>query len=338
MKNLSSLRIFPAIYRPSYFTFCLILFGGLLLLFCPRSVCAQHVTFAGATPSVNFGNVNLCAPGKTTPAPCSKTLTLTYNVTASGTLGAIKVVTQGAPNLDFSLASSGSYVGAVTVGSTCTVNVQFAPESRGGRQGAVQILSERGDDLATTWVYGYGVGIAPQVGFLPPTTIYSSSLGNSAVAVDGIGNVYLGEFRSVFELAAGGGATRTVVTGLSDVTGMAIDGAGDLLILDSGNLSGSRRLLKMPADGGALIILATGLIDAGVGVDGAGDIFIMRDMGELSQLQVFELPAPGGAEIALPPSVRAWPSRWICIMTPARAMTRPDSTSTARCPRCQRST
>ena len=32
--------------------------------------------------SVNFEGVNVCAPGQTTPAPCSKTLTLNFNVNA----------------------------------------------------------------------------------------------------------------------------------------------------------------------------------------------------------------------------------------------------------------
>ncbi len=53
------------------------------------------------TRSVNFGSANVCAPGQTTPAPCSQTLTLSFNVNAGGTLGTPKVLTGGAPNLDF---------------------------------------------------------------------------------------------------------------------------------------------------------------------------------------------------------------------------------------------
>jgi len=57
------------------------------------------------TQSVNFGSAYVCTPGYTTPAPCSQTLTLNYNVTASGTLGTPQILTGGAPNLDFTLAS-----------------------------------------------------------------------------------------------------------------------------------------------------------------------------------------------------------------------------------------
>jgi hypothetical protein len=62
------------------------------------------------TTSVNFGSVNICPTGQTTPAPCCQTLTLNYNIQPATTLGAVKVLTQGAPNLDFTLAS----------GSDCT--------------------------------------------------------------------------------------------------------------------------------------------------------------------------------------------------------------------------
>ena len=55
--------------------------------------------------AVNFGNVNVCPTGQITPAPCSQTLTLNYNVGATTTFGTTSVFTQGAPNLDFTLGS-----------------------------------------------------------------------------------------------------------------------------------------------------------------------------------------------------------------------------------------
>ena len=55
--------------------------------------------------AVNFGNVNVCPAGQTTPAPCSQTLTLNYNVERdTRPLAQPTVVTQGAPNLDFTLS------------------------------------------------------------------------------------------------------------------------------------------------------------------------------------------------------------------------------------------
>jgi hypothetical protein len=126
---------------------------------------AQGVSFTGSQ-AVNFGSANVCPSGATTPAPCSNTLTLTYNVTASGTLGTSQVLTVGAPNLDFTLASGSTCSGSVTVGNTCTVNVTFAPLAPGLRKGGVEIIDSSGNVLANTYINGIGVG--PAIGFNPP--------------------------------------------------------------------------------------------------------------------------------------------------------------------------
>ncbi len=78
--------------------------------------------------AVNLGGVNVCPSGQSTPAPCSQTATLSYTVNTATTFGAVNVVTQGAPNLDFTLGST-TCTGAQTAGSSCTVTVKFAPNS-----------------------------------------------------------------------------------------------------------------------------------------------------------------------------------------------------------------
>jgi len=108
------------------------------------------------TRSVNLGGANVCAPGATTPTPCGQTLTLNYNVTASGTLGTPQVLTGGAPNLDFTLATGSTCSGAATEGRTCTVNVTFAPLAAGFRNGSVQLTSS-GTVIASTLISGFGV-------------------------------------------------------------------------------------------------------------------------------------------------------------------------------------
>ena len=108
------------------------------------------------TISVNFGGANICAPGATTPAPCSQTLTLNFNVNADVTLGTPKVLSGGAPNLDFTLASGSTCTGAFSAGTTCTVNVTFAPLATGVRNGSVEITDSSGNVLATTLIYGFG--------------------------------------------------------------------------------------------------------------------------------------------------------------------------------------
>ena len=108
------------------------------------------------THSVNFEKVNVCAPGQTMSAPCSETLTLNFIVNAEVTLGTPMVLTGGAPDLDFTLASGSTCTGAVTAGATCTVNVTFAPVATGVRNGSVEITDGSGNVLATTSIYGFG--------------------------------------------------------------------------------------------------------------------------------------------------------------------------------------
>ncbi len=108
------------------------------------------------TKSVNFGSVNFCTSGA--PAPCAETLTLNYSVTENGPLGTPKVLTNGAPGLDFTLAAGSTCAGPVTVGTFCTVNVTFAPKAVGVRNGTVEITNESGSVLATTTISGVGGG------------------------------------------------------------------------------------------------------------------------------------------------------------------------------------
>jgi sugar lactone lactonase YvrE len=108
------------------------------------------------THSVNFGSANVCVRGAKTPAPCDQMLTLTYQVGPDLILGTPKVLTGGAPDLDFTLAS-GTCTGAVTAGSTCTVNVTFTPLAAGAHKGAVEITDSGGGVITTTRISGLGV-------------------------------------------------------------------------------------------------------------------------------------------------------------------------------------
>ena len=103
-----------------------------------------------------FGNVNVCPAGQTTPAPCNSTITTELLAAAATTFGATQVVTQGASGLDFTLGSGGTCTGAIAAGSSCTVNVKFAPLAPGSRMGAVKLFDNTGNPVATAPVYGIG--------------------------------------------------------------------------------------------------------------------------------------------------------------------------------------
>jgi hypothetical protein len=83
------------------------------------------------------------------------------------TLSQILVVTQGATGRDFTNAGGGSCKTGTTyaAGSSCTVNVNFAPRYAGLRMGAVELEDSVGLARATQFIQGVGNG--PQVVFLP---------------------------------------------------------------------------------------------------------------------------------------------------------------------------
>jgi hypothetical protein len=107
--------------------------------------------------SPNFGTANVCAPGATTPAPCSQTLNFNYSVNSNVGFGTPKILTGGKPNLDFTLAPESTCTGTVTAGSFCTVNVNFAPLAAGTRNGVVEIVDTNGNVRSSTPVSGLGV-------------------------------------------------------------------------------------------------------------------------------------------------------------------------------------
>jgi sugar lactone lactonase YvrE len=286
MKNTARFRLLSLLAAG----FCFLGFTGLF---------AQTVQYAGSAPALNFGSVNICASGQSSPAPCNKTLTLTYNVKAGGTLGTPKVLTLGAPDLDFALASGGTCVGTVTTGMACTVNVKFAPRFAGSRQGAVQLTDSGGNVLTTTLIYGNGVG--SQIAFLPdvltsiqvngPGGTPSSGPISGGLAIDGAGDLFFADSRNnrIVELPAGGGAQTSIGSGWSSPAFLAIDGAGDLFVADSGN----NRVVKYSLGDGAQTTIGTGLSSpTGVAMDAAGDLFI-EDTGNN---RVIEVAAGGGTQ------------------------------------------
>ena len=141
----------------------------------------------------SFGNVNVCPSGQSIPAPCSKTLTLTYNLATTTTIGVTQVVTQGINGLDFSLGIGSTCTGIVTAGNSCTVNVNFTPLAPGLRMGAVRLFDNGGNLLATTSIYGIGEGPAIAFGPGTQTTVASGLAGTSGVAVDAAGNVFISD-------------------------------------------------------------------------------------------------------------------------------------------------
>jgi len=238
--------------------------------------------------SVNFGSA---AIGTTTPL----TIPLAFTFDTAGTITAPAVLTQGAAGLDFADAGVGDTctAGTYTAGATCTLNVSFTPQFRGVRRGAATLTNGSGAAIATAYVYGTGSG--PQVTFSPGT---QSALGGGfnfpgGVAVDGSGNVFVGDAsnNAVKEILAAGGYTNvnTLGSGFNYPTGVAVDGSGNVFVADSSN----NAVKEILAAGGYATVntLGSGFASpGGVAVDGSGNVFVA----DSSNNAVKEILAAGG--------------------------------------------
>lgn len=236
----------------------------------------------------------------------STTGTVTFALSNPTTITSIVVVTQGSTGLDFTNNGTGSCTATTysTTGATCTVAVKFTPLAPGLRTGAVEIFNGS-TLLATTYISAVGIGPLATVAPGATTTVSAGTLGQPAgVAADAAGNLYIADAANnvVIKVAPGGtyatyagggssgmgdGGPATAAT-LSAPQDVAIDGAGNLYIADSGNnrvrvVSALTGLISTVAGGATP---ASGVGDGGpatsaelaapssVAIDGSGNLFI----------------------------------------------------------------
>ncbi len=239
----------------------------------------------GSTIAANFGSVALCGTN------CGETITLTYAVTASGNIIHISILNQGSSQagLDFTVAGS-TCSGSLTAGSTCTVSVKFSPKYPGLRTGVLQITRPDGSLAASTMFYGVGQG--PQIAFDPGTSQNVASLASpSGVTMDAAGDLFIVNTHDLVEMPSNSGGIQNVLySGLSEGTAVAVDGAGNLIVADMGNM----QVLKITTSGSASVV-ATDVCAWGVAVDGVGNIF----MPDLCHNQVLEVLAASGTQLSL---------------------------------------
>lgn len=253
----------------------------LLLPFTPEPSMAQSVTNAGQQ-AVNFGSINICPNSQATPAPCTQTLAITFNVTASGTLGTPMVLTTGIDNLDFALAAGSTCTGAVASGSTCTVNVTFTPQAPGARNGAVEVFDNSGNLLASEPIFGIGVG--PAVAYITGVTSTAATglTYPSGIVADAMGNLYISDFSDgTVKKLTPGGSPSVVASGLGNMNGLAIDGAGNLYITPATGTNGTSSVYALAQGCASLacaalipVNLPSGDSANNVAVDGSGNLFI----------------------------------------------------------------
>jgi hypothetical protein len=226
------------------------------------SACCLFVTFFLGIGSSAWAQLGTVAVGSS-----SQPLTVTLTAQTGGMLTSLAALTSGSPNLDFSVTSGGTCAVNMTLntGETCTVSVVFSPLYPGVRQGAVIAIA--GSQLiASTLVYGTGQGSLPVL--VPGTinTVAGTTTENyqgdgvlatlapinlpSGLAVDGAGDLFLcdtlnnrvrrvdattHDISTVAGGGSGGDGGPATNAELIEPSGVAIDGAGNLYISDSGN-------------------------------------------------------------------------------------------------------
>ena len=251
--------------------------------------------------------------------------TITVTAQAAGTVAAVNVLTLGEPNLDFAISGANSCATAnLAVNGTCQVAIAFSPHYPGVRNGAIVLVDSSNNVLATAYLSGTGQGslgvmvpgtIQTAVGNGQWTAVLDGQPATSAnlylpsgVAVDGAGNIYIADsnhhrIREVYASGPDKGLIETIcnTSGVPSYTGdgglavnatlntprgIAIDGAGNLYIADSGNnvvreINAANGHITTIAGNGTATYNGDGAATSvslngpyGVTVDAAGDVYI----------------------------------------------------------------
>jgi sugar lactone lactonase YvrE len=227
----------------------------------------EELVEESTTSPANFGQVSV---GSYSPYPVS----FFFTFDSPGTMGVYGELTQGAPNMDFSLDTyvpDCSYDMNYAATEVCNIDVYFMPAAPGIRSGAVVLNDINGNPFTTAYVQG--IGVSPLVAFpgAAPATYAGGLNAPLGTTVDASGNVLVANFGAKnVQLIAPGGAQSTIGTGFSNPTGVAEDGAGNIFVADNGSVY---EIAK--ATGIQTQLTISGLTDPNdLAVDGAGNLYI----------------------------------------------------------------
>ena len=194
---------------------------------------------------------------------------------------------------------------AYTAGQSCTINAQFAPARPGVSVGGITLSGAANSVLATTYLAGTGLGAGLTLDSGTVTGVGSGFTSPQSVAITPAG-VFVADAgaNAVFEFATPTSSPISIGTGLSKPSGVAVDGAGNTIIADTGN----NQIVEVPVVGGALtnaaqvtVVSAKTMIGgsvlsgpAGVTVDPQGNLYIA----DTGNNRIVYVPYNGGWNVA----------------------------------------
>ena len=262
-----------------------------------------YVSFNGTyTPSAfQFSNATGSAPTEfalslTNPLP--NTSATTPTVPCNSTAGNV-----------------GGVYGTYSLTNSCLLWVTLDPTVPGPVSGELTIYST-GNPPVNVYVNGTGQGAAvamldsPQLNTLAATTALNTP---GQVASDPIGDTWVADpgAKQVVYFPAGSSSAsgKSIGTGLSDPSGVTVDGAGDIYIADWNSSKNTGTVYEIPwvpntskAGGayGAQTIAATGFgNNLNLAVDGTGDVYVA----DPNNSRVVKIPTPAQASLVVNPDI-----------------------------------
>jgi sugar lactone lactonase YvrE len=262
-----------------------------------------YATVQGTVNEWRFASSNLGSVAVGSSANSTSSTAIFYSTETPATINVVPA--SGA----FTNASSSSCVAATqyTAGSTCTINIAFAPAMPGIAYGSVVFSDANGVAQAVVELSGVGIGAGLTADPGALSTVGSGFTAPAGAAVDNQGNRFFADSGSnaVMEIPAGATAPVSLGIGLKAPTGVAVDGAGNVYVADTGN----NQIVEIPIVNGALskaaqttVISSSASIAGeslsqpdGIAVDSLGNLYI-ADSGNK---RVVYLPYVGSLDVSL---------------------------------------
>lgn len=244
-----------------------------------RSCLLLSLTLCAATTALGQSiNGNTLVSFGATPIGTPVSRTLTFQATTATVITISEVVTNGAPNLDYTLGTN-TCTGTIYPPNTCAITIIFNPTAVGERNGAI-ILTDS-TDVNSTRAFLYGIGQGAQFAFAPTNitaldtapNLTPSTFTSSSAVYDGSGNLYFTDIQNgrVLERTTNGTITSLASLPVSANSSITVGPDGTLYVSALGAV-----YAFMPG-GTPVPLVTTGVTlvnPTGLAVDGYAGLFI----------------------------------------------------------------